>query len=339
MKEELIELLKKLIATPSFSKKENQTADLILHFLKSKNISCQRKGNNVWAKSKFWQPNQPTILLNSHHDTVKPVVGWQRNPYEPSIENGQLFGLGSNDAGASLVTLLGTFWHFQNIKLPFNLIFAATAEEEISGKNGIASILSELGEIALAIVGEPTQMQLAIAEKGLMVLDGIAKGKAGHAARNEGINAIDIALQDVVTIQNFQFEKTSNFLGNIKATVTQIQAGTQHNVVPDTNEQYSNKSVFELLQEAVQSELIPRSFRLNSSGISPQHPLVQRGIKLGLTCYGSPTLSDQALMPFPSVKIGPGDSARSHTADEFIRLTEIEQGLNIYKQLLLEWVI
>jgi acetylornithine deacetylase len=276
------------------------------------------------------------------------VVGWQRNPYEPSIENGQLFGLGSNDAGASLVTLLGTFWHFQNIKLPFNLIFAATAEEEISGKNGIASILSELGEIALAIVGEPTQMQLAIAEKGLMVLDGIAKGKAGHAARNEGINAIDIALQDVVTIQNFQFEKTSNFLGNIKATVTQIQAGTQHNVVPDTcqfvvdvrtNEQYSNKSVFELLQEAVQSELIPRSFRLNSSGISPQHPLVQRGIKLGLTCYGSPTLSDQALMPFPSVKIGPGDSARSHTADEFIRLTEIEQGLNIYKQLLLEWVI
>ncbi len=340
---EAISLLKKLIATKSFSREEDKTADIIEAFFKEKNISTERKGNNIWAKNAFYTEGLPVVLLNSHHDTVKPVTGWTRDPFSPDIENGILYGLGSNDAGGPLVALIATFCHFYDKKLPFNIILAATAEEEISGANGIASILPELPPIAVGIVGEPTMMQMAVAEKGLMVVDGIAHGKAGHAARNEGVNAIYIALEDIETIKNFKFDKTSDFLGDIKMTVTQIQAGTQHNVVPDTckfvidirsNECYSNAEIFEIIQKEVKSELKPRSFRLNSSRIALTHPLVLRGMGLGLSYYGSPTLSDQALMPFETLKIGPGDSARSHTANEYIGVKEIEEGIEIYKKLL-----
>lgn len=344
MKNEIINLLKQLIATPSFSKEENKTADIIDEFLSKKGLQTQRSGNNIWARSKFWNAEKPIILLNSHHDTVRPVSNWTYDPFKPTVEKDQLFGLGSNDAGASLVSLIATFLHFYEVQdLPFNLIIAATAEEEISGKNGIASILSQLGKIDLGIVGEPTEMQMAIAEKGLMVIDGLAEGKAGHAARKEGINAIYIALEDIDFLRNFDFQKHASLLGNIKISVTQIEAGTQHNVVPDqckfvidirTNENYSNQEVFRILQEKCQSKLSPRSFRLNSSKIDLDHPIVQKGLGLGLNYYGSPTLSDQALMPFTTIKIGVGDSARSHTANEFVLLSEIEEGIEIYKKLL-----
>ena len=338
-----IQLLIQLIAIPSFSKYEAETADLIGSVLDKKHIPYRRKGNNIWAKNKHWN-NGPVILLNSHHDTVKPVAGWHRNPFSPSIENGKLYGLGSNDAGASLAALLAVFFHFyEEENLPFNLIFLASAEEEISGQNGVALVLPELGDIAFGIVGEPTQMQMAVAEKGLLVVDAEAKGKAGHAARNDGTNAIYIALQDIELLRNFLFEKQSALLGQVKVSVTQINAGTQHNVVPDTcqfvidirtNEYYSNEAVFTALQKVTQSKLTARSFRLNSSQIDLNHPLVVSGKNIGITHFGSPTLSDQALMNFPTLKIGPGDSARSHTADEFIYLNEIENGINIYCNLL-----
>jgi acetylornithine deacetylase len=341
--EQYINLLKKIISQPSYSKEENVTADIIEAFFKNKNIPTSRKGNNVWVFKKSYIKNAPTILLNSHHDTVKPVAGWTRNPFSPDMGNGKLYGLGSNDAGGALVSLIATFCYFYNKNIPYDLILAATAEEEISGVNGIASILSELPTPSVGIVGEPTLMQMAVAEKGLMVVDGIAHGKAGHAARNEGINALYIALEDIDKIRHFKFEKTSYLLGDVKMTVTQIEAGTQHNVVPDTckfvidirtNEQYSNQEVFDILKKELKSELNARSFRLNSSNIDLQHPLVLRGEELGLTYYGSPTLSDQALMPFPTLKIGPGDSARSHAADEYIFLKEIEDGIRIYIKLL-----
>ncbi len=341
---EVLSLLRQLIAIESFSKAEDKTADRIQHFFQEKQIHIERFGNNIIVKNKYFNPNLPTILLNSHHDTVKPAAGWKRNPFSPDIEDGILYGLGSNDAGASLVALAAAFLYFYDKKiLPYNLIYAATAEEEISGKNGIVSILDALGEISVAIVGEPTQMRMAIAEKGLMVIDGLAHGKAGHAARDEGINALYIALQDINWIKNFIPSKTSDFLGKTKLSVTQIQAGTQHNVVPDyctfvidvrTNELYSNEAIFQILQENTQSELTARSFRLNSSRIELEHPLVQRGINLELEYFGSPTLSDQALMPFPSLKIGCGKSARSHTAGEHIYLQEIEEGIQTYIQLL-----
>ncbi len=340
---EAISLLKKLIATQSFSREEDKTAGIIEAFFKEKNIPTERTGNNIWAKNARFTHDLPVVLLNSHHDTVKPVNGWTRDPFSPDIENGILYGLGSNDAGGPLVSLIATFCHFYDKKLPFNLILAATAEEEISGANGIASLLPELPPITVGIVGEPTMMQMAVAEKGLMVVDGIAHGKAGHAARNEGVNAIYVALEDIETIKNFKFDKTSDFLGDIKMTVTQIEAGTQHNVVPDTckfvidirsNECYSNTEIFEIIQKHVKSELKPRSFRLNSSRIDLTHPLILRGMGLGLSYYGSPTLSDQALMPFETLKIGPGDSARSHTANEYIGVKEIEEGIEIYIKLL-----
>ncbi|OJJ14845.1 acetylornithine deacetylase [marine bacterium AO1-C] len=343
-KSQYINLLKQLIATQSFSREEDKTADILEEFIKQQSLTPQRQGNNVWVKSVNFSKDQPTILLNSHHDTVKPVKGWKRDPFEPTEEAGVIYGLGSNDAGASLVSLLATFVYLNALPdLPYNLIYAATAEEEVSGKNGIASILSELDHIDLGVVGEPTEMQMAIAEKGLIVIDAEAKGKAGHAARNEGENAIYKALQDIQWIQNYQFPKVSEWLGPIKATVTQIEAGYQHNVVPDsckfvidvrTQECYSNQEVVDILQQHTQSELQARSLRLNSSGISPDHPIVQRGKTLGLTTYGSPTLSDQALMPFTTIKIGVGDSARSHTADEYIKRSEIEQGIERYIQLL-----
>ncbi|MEO1628140.1 MAG: M20 family metallo-hydrolase [Bacteroidota bacterium] len=338
-----------LIATPSLSREEKHTADLLQNTLEAQGWTCQRKGNNVWVKSRHWRADQPTVLLNSHHDTVKPAQGWQRNPFEPLEENGCLYGLGSNDAGAALCCLMGSFLALaEEESLGINLIFAATAEEEISGSNGIASILEELGSVDLAIVGEPTQMRMAIAEKGLMVIDAEAKGQAGHAAREEGVNALYIALEDIDRIRTHQFEKVSELLGPVKMSVTQIQAGHQHNVVPDrcqfvidirSNEHYSNEEIFQQLQSMLSSELKARSFRLSSSGISPTHPLVQAGQAMGLAAFGSPTLSDQALLPFTSLKIGPGQSARSHTADEFIRLDELRQGLELYVQLIQNYAV
>lgn len=339
-----INLLQQLIATPSFSREEAGTAELIEDFFRERGIPTYRKGNNIWAYSKHRDEKKPFVLLNSHHDTVRPAAGWQRDPFTPVIEGDILYGLGSNDAGGPLTALIAAFLYFYEKEgLSFNLILAATAEEEISGPNGIASILEELPEITAGIIGEPTQMQLAIAERGLMVIDAVARGKAGHAARDEGVNAIYLALQDIQWIREYRFEKISPTLGPVKASVTQIEAGSQHNVVPDTcryvidlrtQERYTNREVFDILQSHTIAELTARSFRLNPSGISPDHPLVKAGIDLGMKTYGSPTLSDQALCPFPTVKIGPGDSARSHTADEYILLSELEDGIVQYIELL-----
>jgi acetylornithine deacetylase len=345
IKTEAINLLKQLIATPSFSKEEAATADLLAAFFHRKNIPTERAGNNVWAKAKHWQPDRPTLLLCSHHDTVRPVAGWQRDPFQPMVEEGKLYGLGSNDAGASLVSLAAVFTQFYEEKnLPWNLIFLSAAEEEVSGNQGVAMVLPQLGHVDCGIVGEPTGMQMAVAEKGLLVVDATAHGKAGHAAREEGENAIYTAFQDIDFLKNYQFEKTSGLLGPVKMTVTQIEAGTQHNVVPDTcrfvvdirtNEYYTNEEVFAILQTKLRSELRARSFRLNSSSIPNHHPLVQRGEVMGLRSFGSPTLSDAALMPFPVLKIGPGESERSHTADEFVYLREIEEGIDIYERLIM----
>lgn len=344
IKTEAIELLKQLIATPSFSREEAATANLLSAFFHRKNIPTERLGNNVWAKAKHWQPNRPTLLLCSHHDTVRPVVGWQRDPFHPIVEEGKLYGLGSNDAGASLVALAAAFAHFYEEKnLPWNLIFLGAAEEEVSGNQGVAMVLPQLGRIDCGIVGEPTGIQMAVAQKGLLVVDASAYGRAGHAARDEGKNAIYTALQDIEFLRSYQFEKTSDLLGPVKMTVTQIEAGTQHNVVPDacrfvvdirTNECYTNEEVFAILQTKLRSELRARSFRLNSSNIPHNHPLVQRGKALGLRSFGSPTLSDAALMPFPTLKIGPGESERSHTADEYVYLLEIEEAIEMYLQLI-----
>lgn len=342
--EKYINLLKSLISVPSFSRDEEEAAVLIRQFLTDKKVEFQSKMNNTWVRNRTWKEGLPVIMLDSHIDTVKPASGYTRNPFSPDVENGILYGLGSNDAGGSLVTLLAVFMHFDALEnLPFNLIYAATAEEEISGVNGLASILGELGLLDLAIVGEPTQMQMAVAEKGLMVLDCVAHGKSGHAAREEGENAIYKAIADIEKLKNYSFEKTSEILGDVKMSVTVINAGTQHNVVPDlcsfvvdvrTNENYSNQEAYQIIKQLVNSDVQPRSFRLNSSGISLSHPLVQRGMQLGLSYYGSPTTSDQAVIPYPSIKIGPGDSARSHTAGEYIRISEIEEGFRIYVDLL-----
>jgi acetylornithine deacetylase len=341
--EETISLLKKLIATPSVSGFEDKTADLLESYLTEHGFKTYRYNNNVWVTS-INDASKPTVLLNSHHDTVKAVKTWTKDPFEPLIEDGKLYGLGSNDAGSPLVSLLMTYIYLSKQKNPkYNYIFLASAEEEISGKNGISSVLDKIPQPDFAIVGEPTGMQAAIAEKGLMVLDCTANGKAGHAARNEGINAISIALRDIKKLENHQFEKKSDFLGAVKTTVTQINAGTQHNVVPETctfvvdvrtNEFYSNKEVFEIIDKLLDSEVKARSFRLNSSPIDKNHPIVRRAIKLGIEVYGSPTLSDQALMNFPSMKIGPGKSERSHTADEFVYLDEIKEGIDLYIKLL-----
>jgi acetylornithine deacetylase len=342
--EKQINLLKSLIATPSLSRNEENAAQVIRQFLADAMIPFNTKLNNTWIKNQFWKGELPVILLNSHIDTVKAASGYTRNPYSPDVENGILYGLGSNDAGGPLVTLLAVFMHFNSIKnLPFNLIYAATAEEEISGVNGLASILDEIGPLDLAIVGEPTKMQMAIAEKGLMVLDCTAHGKSGHAAREEGENAIYKAMADIEKIRNFKFENTSDILGPVKMSVTIINSGSQHNVVPDTcnfvvdvrtNEHYSNQQACAIISELIESDVDARSFRLNSSGIPLDHSIVKRGMSLGLNYYGSPTTSDQAVIPYPSIKIGPGDSARSHTADEYILISEMEEGFRIYVDLL-----
>ncbi|MFV0378905.1 MAG: M20 family metallo-hydrolase [Mangrovibacterium sp.] len=339
-----IQLLRAMIQTPSFSREEGPVAELVRAFLTERSIPFQTKGFNTWAKNKFWDETKPVVLLNSHIDTVKPVKNWTKDPFVAELEGDKLTGLGSNDAGASLVTLLAVFVHFYATEnLPYNLVFAASAEEEISGNSGMESLIVELGDIALALVGEPTQMQMAIAEKGLMVLDCTAHGRAGHAARDEGENALYKALDDIQVLRNYKFEQVSEVLGEVKLSVTQINAGYQHNVVPDvctfvvdvrTNEFYSNHKAGDIIVGIIQSDVAPRSFKLNSSGIPVTHPVVQRGLSLGLAYYGSPTTSDQAVMPWPSLKIGPGDSARSHTADEYILLSEIEKGFKTYVALL-----
>ena len=346
---EAIALLMQLINTPSLSKEEDKTAQIIVDFLTSKGISCQRKLNNVWASNKYFDPQKPTILLNSHHDTVKPNSGYTKNPFEAHIEDGKLFGLGSNDAGGCLVSLLSTFVHYYNQPdLKYNIIIAATAEEEISGTNGIEMLLPFLGNINFAIVGEPTQMHLAVAEKGLLVIDCVAKGKAGHAAREEGDNAIYKALNDIQWFKQYEFPKVSEHLGKVKMSVTIIHAGSQHNVVPDTcsftvdiriTDAYTHDEVLEIIRKNVSCEVTPRSMRLKSSSIPSSHPIVLAGKKLGRNTYGSPTSSDQALMNVPSLKIGPGDSARSHTANEFIFVKEIEEGIELYVKLLNEIIL
>lgn len=342
--EDAVDLLKKLIATPSFSREENQTADILEGILKRAGLVSNRHHHNVWAMGKNHDFSKPTLLLNSHHDTVKPNPGYTLNPFESLENDGKLFGLGANDAGGCLVSLLSVFLYYQNIDCPFNLLFAASAEEEISGKNGIESLLPVLPKIDFAIVGEPTKMQMAVAEKGLMVLDCKTTGVAGHAARDEGENAIYSAMKDIEWFREFQFPKVSDFLGPVHMAVTSIETPNKaHNMVPDScqfivdirvNELYTFEEILKSIQENVTSKFVPRSVRLKPSGISTLHPLVIAGTKLGLNSFGSPTLSDMALMPFPALKIGPGDSARSHTADEFIFLDEIKEGINTYIALL-----
>lgn len=340
---EAIQLLRTLISIESYSKTENKSADEIVSYLNDKGVITNRVLNNVWAVNKHYDANKPTILLNSHHDTVKPNAKYTRDPFYPLIENGKLYGLGSNDAGGSLVSLMACFIYFYPRKnLTFNLLFAATAEEEISGENGIEKILPLLGNISFGLVGEPTKMNMAIAEKGLIVLDCVAHGVAGHAAREEGENAIYKALKDIEWFRTFKFPEVSKTLGEVKMTVSLLNAGSQHNVVPDscsftvdvrTTDVYSNKETVELIKQNVSCEVVPRSVRLNSSSIHIDHPMVQAGVSMGLFPYGSPTLSDQSLMNFPTLKMGPGDSARSHTADEFIFIQEIEEAVEIYIQL------
>lgn len=346
---EAVELLKQLIAVPSFSKEEDKTAAVLEGFLLKKNIKVNRHFNNIWCFNKYFDPAKPTILLNSHHDTVKPNPNYSKNPFEPAIEEGKLYGLGSNDAGGPLVSLIMTFIHFYEQEgLRFNLLLAATAEEEISGKNGIECIMPLLPKIDCAIVGEPTLTNLAIAEKGLLVLDCLAKGRAGHAARDEGDNALYKALDDINWFRNYKFPKISVSLGPVKMTVTVINTENQaHNVVPAecsfvvdirVTDEYTHEEIIETVKKNVGCEVKPRSMRMRASKIDIGHPLVQAGIGLGKETYGSPTTSDQALIAAPSLKCGPGDSARSHTADEYIYLHEIRSGIETYIAMLKEVV-
>ena len=340
-----IGLLKELITIPSFSKEEDKTADLIEKFLTAEGVSAKRFLNNVWAVNKHFDESKPCLLLNSHHDTVKPNKGYTLDPFTPIEKEGKLFGLGSNDAGGSLVALIAVFLYFYEAEgLAYNLVFAATAEEEISGKNGIEILLDELPKIDCGIVGEPTKMQMAIAERGLLVLDVIAKGVAGHAAREEGENALYKALPDIEWFKNYRFQKVSPLLGEVKMTVTVIETENKaHNVVPSqckfvvdvrVNELYTFEEILHTIRANVQSEATPRSLRMRSTSISMDHPLVKAGLEFKRSYYGSPTTSDKALMPFQTLKIGPGDSARSHTADEYIYSKEIENGIDLYIQLL-----
>lgn len=345
LKLEAIELLTRLINTPSLSGEEDKTADLIVDFLTDHGIQANRKFNNIWAVSANHSGQDvPTILLNSHHDTVKPGKHWASDPFLAAREGDKIIGLGSNDAGASAVSLISTFIYLSRLsRLSYKLVLAITAEEEISGARGVSAVLPELGSIDWGIVGEPTGMQVAIAEKGLIVLDCLAHGKTGHAARDEGINALYIALGDIQRLKQHQFEKVSDILGPLKLTVTQIQGGIQHNVVPDlcsfvvdirTNELYSNEEVIALLREGIRSEISPRSYHLNSSCIDREHPIVKKAQTLGLETFGSPTLSDQSVMDFPTIKMGPGDSLRSHIPNEYVLCSEIEEGIDLYIRLL-----
>lgn len=341
---EAVSLLSHLIATPSVSRDERRAADIMEEELVRCGFTPHREANNVWAIGPCQREDRPTLLLNAHIDTVKPVASYTRNPYEPSLEDGTLYGLGSNDCGGGLVSLLQVFRELSaNDQCPYNLVYLASAEEEVSGKDGISMALPLLPHIDVAIVGEPTGMQPAVAEKGLMVVDITAHGKSGHAARNEGVNAIYEALDDLCWIRSHRFDRVSQFLGPTKMQATVVNAGTQHNVVPDeckivvdvrTNELYTNEEVFDIISSHCKSECRARSFRLHSSRIDLNHPLVERCVALGLQPFGSPTLSDQALMPFASLKLGPGQSARSHSADEYIKVSEIEHAIGLYLRLL-----
>lgn len=338
-----IGLLSQLIATPSTSRNEKDAADIMGKALRNYGFTPHREANNVWVIDPHFDEQKPTLLLNAHIDTVKPVDSWRRDPFAPTIEGDTLYGLGSNDCGGGLCSLLQTFRMLTEKTQNYNLIYLASAEEEVSGKDGISRALALLPKINLAIVGEPTGMQPAVAEKGLMVLDVIAHGKSGHAARNEGVNAIYEALDDMRWIRDYKFEKVSPFLGPTKMTLTVVNAGTQHNVIPDkctmlvdirTNEFYDNEEVYHFICQHVKSEVKAHSFRLKSSRIDPEHPLIKKCVAMGMKPFGSPTLSDQALMPFPSFKLGPGESSRSHSADEFIRISEIADAIAKYKELL-----
>ena len=341
--EAALRLLMDLIRVPSPSRGEDRVAGIMEGFLRDRGFSPRRKENNVWVRHES-SAGLPTVLLNSHLDTVRPVEGWTRDPYSPDLEGSRLYGLGSNDAGAALVSLLAAFLYLAGTEgLPYNLVFAATAEEEISGGNGISCLLGELGKIELGIVGEPTSCRMAVAEKGLMVLDCLSRGTSAHAATGQGKNAIYEALRDIEWFRTFRFDKTSPWLGEVSMQVTVIESGTQHNVVPDacrftvdvrTNECYDNRSVYETIKKHVACKVEARSFRLNPSAIPLSHPVVERGLSLGLEAYGSMTLSDQSLMPFPTLKIGPGDWQRSHTVDEYITLEEIRQGIDTYVRIL-----
>lgn len=341
--EEAVLLLERLISQPSTSRDETLAADVMLAQMEQWGLKPQRIGNNLIAYGEMAE-KRPTLLLNAHIDTVKPVSTWTRDPYKPTREGDRLYGLGANDCGGGLVSLLQVFRILKNQPIPYNIIYVASAEEEVSGSGGISMVLPELPPVDVAMVGEPTGMQPAIAEKGLMVIDGVARGKSGHAAREEGVNAIYEALDDLIWLRDYRFKKESPLLGPTKMTVTVINSGTQHNVVPDKcqfvidvrpNEYYKNEQLFRFLQEHMQKcELKARSFRLSSSRIAEDHPLVQRCMALGMTPFGSPTLSDQALMPFPSLKLGPGMSARSHSADEFICVSEIEDAIEKYIQII-----
>ena len=342
---EAVELLKTLIATPRESRNETEAANKLEAKMREWGMNPNREANNLWVVGDGFDEERPTLLLNAHIDTVKAVKTWTRNPYEPTVEDDKLYGLGSNDCGGGLVTLLQVFRILNQRELTFNVIYLASAEEEVSGKDGLERVLPLLPKISVAIVGEPTGMQPAIAEKGLMVIDGYAKGVSGHAARNEGVNAIYEALDDLVWLRDYRFSKESPLLGPTKMTVTQVESGTQHNVIPDslhfvidvrTNEYYQNEFVFAFLQKHMKRcELKARSFRLHSSSIAESHPLVKRCVNLGLKPFGSPTLSDQTLMPFPSFKLGPGESSRSHSADEYICISELEQALETYLKIIL----
>ena len=341
-----VELLKVLINTPSLSREEGDATDRLQHFIeRGAPVQCEvhRHLNNLWCVAPGYDASRPTLLLDAHIDTVKPVSGWSKHPFTPIIEGDRIYGLGSNDDGASLVTLLQVFYQICQSKQSYNTIFVASAEEEVSGKNGIESLIPHLPPVTCAIIGEPTSMHPAVAEKGLMVLDCVAKGVSGHAARNEGVNALYNAIKDIEWFRNYKYPKSSELFGDVKMTVTQINAGTQHNVIPDScsyvvdirsNECYSNKELLEIIKANVGSSVTARSTRLNSSCLSLDHPLVKRAIELGRKPYGSPTLSNQALLDFPTLKMGPGDTARSHTANEFVLISEIREGMKLFAEML-----
>jgi acetylornithine deacetylase/succinyl-diaminopimelate desuccinylase-like protein len=347
LQDDAIELLKALISTPSLSKEEDVTAEIICSFLDQRGIKTHRRMNNVYAFNQHFDSAKPSVLLNSHHDTVKPNKGYTLDPFKPVVNDGKLFGLGSNDAGGCLVSLIATFLHYHHrTDLPFNLVLAASAEEEISGFNGIELLLKDLGPISFGIVGEPTQMHMAIAEKGLLVLDVHAEGKAGHAAREEGDNAIYRAVKDINWFNAYKYPKNSELLGPVKMSVTVIETENKaHNVVPSqchfvvdvrVNELYSFEEILQIIKANTSCKVTPRSLRMRSSYISLDHPIIKAGLKLGRSYYGSPTTSDKALMPFNTLKMGPGDSARSHTADEYIHLDEIREGIELYIKFLNE---
>lgn len=338
---EAVELLQALIATPSTSRDESRTGDLLFAFLADHGAAPERLYNNVWARAEGFDPRRPTLLLNSHHDTVRPAASYTRDPYAPTLEEGRLYGLGSNDAGASVVSLAETFLTFRTRRLPFNLVVALSAEEECMGEHGMRALLPALGPIDMALVGEPTGMQAATGERGLVVLDCTAHGRSGHAARGEGINALYIAMDDIARLRTFRFERESQLLGPVGIAVTQIEAGTQHNVVPDTcrfvvdvrtTDAYSNEEVVEQLRAVLHSDVVPRSTRIRAAAVGDDHPLVRAARAVGRQTFVSPTTSDRTLMPFPSLKMGPGESARSHSADEFVLVAEVDEAITIYEQ-------